>query len=152
MGVREADLHRLDLQMQDFGCVHRHRSDVEVSKHAQCDQRGDALPVRRNLIDDSASIVERDGSHPFGFMFFEIVHHERAAGILRGVDDSLGEFTVVEAAATRLRDRLERACVVGKSDEVTFGGCSTITQERVTPAFRCAEAFDGALPGPRGLR
>ena len=50
VGVGEAQLHGLDHQVLALGAVDRHRGDVEVAQDAERDQRRDALPVRRDLV------------------------------------------------------------------------------------------------------
>ena len=56
----DADLQRLDLQMQHLGAVRREAVEVEPVQNAERDQRRDALAVRRQLVDAMAAELDVD--------------------------------------------------------------------------------------------
>ena len=63
--VGEGQLHGLDHQVLRFRMIDGARGQVEMLQDAKRDQRRDALPVRRNLVQRVAAIGLADGRNPF---------------------------------------------------------------------------------------
>ena len=72
-------------------------------------QRGEALVVRRELVERVAAIGRRDRLDPRGLVRGEILHRQVAAVLLAVVDDGPGDLAAIERVAPALGERAERA-------------------------------------------
>ena len=77
--VADAELHRLDLQMQHLRAVGREADDVEPLENAERDQRRDALAVRRQLVDAMAEELDVDRVDPVASVRREVLRRDAAA-------------------------------------------------------------------------
>ena len=64
VGVGEAELHRFDQQVLRGHAVDRQVAKVELLGDAERDQRRDALPVGRDLVQSVAAVVDADRLDP----------------------------------------------------------------------------------------
>ena len=107
MRIGERELHRLDLQMLAGDGIGRQRREVERSQDAECDLRGDALAVGRNLVDGRAAVIEGERRDPVERVRGEIGERVRRAVPLRIGDHGRCELAAVERVAVRRRDLFE---------------------------------------------
>jgi hypothetical protein len=107
VGVGEAELHRLDLQVLAERAVDRQRAEVEMAGDAEGDQRGDALAVGRDLVQAMAPGVDADRVDPLGLERGEVARGHRAAVGRRVPGRGFGDLAAVEGGAARLGDRLQ---------------------------------------------
>ncbi len=91
------------------GAVHRKLRQVEVLQDAQRDQCGNALPVRRNLVQFMAGIGLRDRRHPLGPVGSEIRRGDRPTRVLGEGFDGRGDLAAIEGLALAGGDQLEAA-------------------------------------------
>ncbi|KAG0930875.1 hypothetical protein G6F31_016920 [Rhizopus arrhizus] len=70
--VRECQLHRFDADVVVVGAVAAHAFQIELFKHAECHQRGNALAVGRDLMQLDVAERLRDGGDPFGAVLGQI--------------------------------------------------------------------------------
>ena len=81
------------------------RLQIEAFENVQHLQRGDALAVRRQLVDIVAAIVRRDRIDPGGGVLFEIDFAQIAAvGLHEGID-LVRDLAFVEGVAALSRDQ-----------------------------------------------
>jgi hypothetical protein len=106
--VGEGELHRLDLQVLAGGRVGLERGEVEVSEDAQRHLRGDALAVRRHLVDAHAVPVEAQRRDPVDGVRGEVLARVQCAVGARVVGHRGGERPAVERVTMGVADRLER--------------------------------------------
>jgi hypothetical protein len=104
VNVGECQLHGLDLQVLRVDAVHGQARHIEMAQDAQRDQRGDALPVGRDLVQRVAAVVLRDGLDPLGLVRGEVAGHEVAAMRCRKTLDRLRDLAAVIGLAPRLCD------------------------------------------------
>jgi hypothetical protein len=103
------------------------------------DQRGDALPVGRDLVQAVAVGVDADRLDPFGREGGEVARLDRAAVRPRMRRGRGGDLATVECRAARRGDRLESACRRRKGEALADLGRAAVRQERVGPARQRAE-------------
>ena len=106
--VGEGQLHRLDLQMLGCRAVDLETGQVEVLEDAQRHQGGDALPVRRDLVQRVAAVTARDRRDPVGAVGRQIGHGEGATVLAGVVGHGLCQITAVEGFAAGFGDAPQR--------------------------------------------
>jgi hypothetical protein len=102
--VGEGELHRLDLDVLRVRAVHREARHVEFLDDAKRDERGDALSVRRDLVQAETTVVAADRLDPFGLEAGEVACLHRAAMGGREAFDRLRDLAPVEGLALRFSD------------------------------------------------
>jgi hypothetical protein len=110
--VRERELHRLDLQMLRIGRIDGPVGHAHVLRDAERDQRGDALPVRRNLVDRMATEALADRLDPFRPVRAQVGLGQRAAAFARERREPRGERAFVERARPVVGERAQRLRMV----------------------------------------
>ena len=102
------ELLGLDHRVQRAGRVEAEVAHRERLHQVEHDERGDALPVRRDLADLPAPIRRRDGLHPFDVEVGQVLRVHRAAARLEHGHDGLRRRAPVVAVASALGDSRER--------------------------------------------
>ena len=117
--IGKCELHGLDLQMLGRCAIHRMARQIESVQYAQRNQRCDALPVGRDLVQGIASVVAGNGRNPFRAVCCQIRQRQAAALGLREGDQRLGNFARVERLALCGPDGAQRTGCGGKLEQLT---------------------------------
>ena len=150
--IGEGELHRLDLQVQAVGAVHRVRAQVEVLEDAERDQRHDALAVGRDLVQRVAAVVHLERLHPVGPVRREVGGAHRAAVLLRRRLDLCGELAAIERLALRGGDLFQRRGMFLEDEPFSGARRAAARQERLGEAGLVLQLGDLRLPLPRDGR
>ncbi len=105
--VCKGELDRFDLEVEAVRPIDRERAHVEMLQDAERDQRHDALPIRRDLVQGIAAIVHLERRHPVGLVGGEIGGAHRGFVLLRVRFDLLRDRPTVERLSLRARDVLQ---------------------------------------------
>ena len=97
--VGEGQLHGLDHQVLRFRMIDGARGQVEMLQDAKRDQRRDALPVRRNLVQRVAAIGLADGRNPFRRVVPQVRQGQRGLVRLRVGHEFVGGLALIEIPA-----------------------------------------------------
>ena len=147
--VADAELHRLDLQMQHLRAVGRKPDDVEALENAERDQRRDALAVRRQLVDAVAEEFDVDRLDPVARVRGEILRRDVAAVARRLARDRLRELAAIEALAAALGELLQRRRMMGRPKMLAGGRRAAMRQERLGEARLRMQPLDLVAPDHR---
>ena len=93
--------------MQPLGSRRIELADIELLEDVEQHQRGEPLPVRRQLDHVEPAIVRRDRRHDVAAMAREIVRGEQPALLLNGRRDIGRDRALVERLRAAGRDRLQ---------------------------------------------
>lgn len=129
--VGERQLHGLDLQMLRLHRIDRHVGQVEALADAQRDQRGDALPVGRDLVQLVAAVGAGNRLDPLGAVIAQIVQRHGAAAFLAERGDALGQLALVEVASARGGDASQRVRGVGEEEMLAHPRRAPLGHERL---------------------
>ena len=80
----------------------------EILQNVQHLQRGNSLPVRRQLVHGPVVVGRRDGLDPLGRIFGKVLRGHRPVMAFHGLEDFLRDFALVECVAAVLRDLPQR--------------------------------------------
>ena len=83
-------------------------SQREILQNVQHLQRGNSLPVRRQLVHGPVVVGRREGLDPFGGKFGKVLRGHRPVMAFHGLEDFLRDFALVECVAAVLRDLPQR--------------------------------------------
>ena len=152
MGVGEAELHRFDREVQDVRAIRIESCEIEVAKHAECHQRREPLPVRRNLVKPRTAVLDRDRLDFERLMRREIACPQEPAFGSGGPLDRLRDLASMERFAFGRRDRLEGARVPGKLHELARRGRLAAEEKRLAPIRAARKRRRRAAPKRCSLR
>jgi hypothetical protein len=96
-----------------------------VSQDAQGDQRGQPLPVGRDLVQRQATVLLAHGADPFAVVLGQVGERHRPAGGARCVNDPPSQVAAVEGLAFAGGDGLQRAGHVGAAEDLARQGRPT---------------------------
>jgi hypothetical protein len=132
--VGEGELHRFDLQVLAVGSIDWQRCEVEVLQHAQRHLRGDALPVRRDLVQREAAIVLRQRLDPLRLVRRQVGRGQRTAMRFRPGGDGSTDLAAVERFAARRADEFEGTRSVGHRHALADRRRAAVRQEGLRKA------------------
>ena len=150
--IGEAELHRLDLEMQHVGAVRIEPREIEVAKHAERHQRRKPLPVGRDLVEPRAAVLDRDRIGRERLVRREIARPQESAFGSRRSIDRLRDLALIERLALARSDRLERAGMARQANQLARRGRLAIEEKGLAPIGSRSERSRGPLPERRGLR
>ena len=153
--VRKSHLHGFELTVDRLQAVTA--GQFEFFQDIQSHKRDDTLPVRRDLADVVAAVVDRDGFDPVGFVRGQIFITQQAAEPAAFRVDLLRQFAAVVAFRVRRADLLERVRVIRQNDQIaSLGhfaargkGIEQCLIDRIVAMF--SVSADAALPHVRQI-
>ena len=144
--VGESQLHGLDLQVLRLHRVDRHVGNVEAFDDAQGDQGGDALSVRRDLMQLVAAVGTGDRLDPFRAVGAQVFQRHGGAAFLAEGGDALGQLAFVEIAALGGGDAAQRVGRVRKAEVLADLGRAALGHEGLGVARLVAQFIGGGGP------
>ena len=152
VAYRKAKPRCFQHQMEALRPKRIERGEIEVFQNVEHHQRGEPLPVRRNLNEIEPAVIGRDRSYGITAMAREILRGEERAARRYGRRHVGGDLALVEGARALGGDGLERRGQRGKPDHVAFLGRRAVEQIMLGRARIGFELADIPLPIPRHAR
>jgi hypothetical protein len=100
--VGESELHRLDLPVDALG---RRGGPVEAFEDIERDERGNALPVRRQLPNLAVPVPRANRIDPRRRVLRQVLGGQQAAGCRGELGQPLPDLTPVKCVCLSLRDQ-----------------------------------------------
>ena len=138
--------------MESLGPERIERLDVEILQDVEHHQRGEPLPVRRDLDQIEPAIIGRDRRHHIAAVAREILRRQKRAARGHGRRHVVGDFALVEGARALGGDGLERRGQRRKTDDVAFLWRRAVEQIMLRRAGFGLELADIATPVPGHAR
>ncbi len=111
---------RLQHQMEALGPERIERGKVEILQDVEHHQRGEALPVRRDLEQVEAAVIGRDRRHHIAAMLGEILRRQERAARGNRRRHVVGDLAFVEGARALGGDGLQRLRQGRQAHDVAF--------------------------------
>ena len=128
------------------------RGEIEILQDVEHHQRGEPLPVRRNLDQIEPAIIGRDRRHRVAAMAREIVRGEERAARGKRRRHVVGDLALVEGARALGGNGLERRGQRRKADHVAFLRRRAVEQIMLGRARIGLQLADIAAPVPGDAR
>src|SRR6266567_5864297 len=119
VAIGKSQLFRLEQDVQVWSRLVAKRFEIIAFDDVQHLQRGNALCIRRKLVDIVAAIAGRDRSDPIRMVLLHILHTQNAATALHVFSDTLGQWAAIEGIAPFPGERAIRMSQVSLEQDVT---------------------------------
>ncbi len=149
---RIAQPRGLQHQMEPLRAERIERLEIEVFQDVEHHQRGEPLPVRRDLDQIEPAIIGRDRRHGVAAMAREILRRQERAARGQRRRHVVGDLAFVEGARALGGDGFQRRGERRKADHIAFFRRRAVEQIMLRRARIGGELADIALPIPRHAR
>ena len=151
MRFTETELHGFDRQVGSFDPIRVERQGIQFSQDPQRKKHGDALPVRRDLVESHVAAGHRNGIHPHPGVVRQIFSSQSTAFTHTVLVQTLGKFAAIERVSAIPRQRLQRERVFWQLNLLAGSWRATIPGERARPTGKMTKLGRRLGPVIRGL-